>query len=411
MKIVYITAGAANMYCGSCMRDNALAGSLRDAGHDVVLVPVYTPTLTDEANHSLNRVFFGGISVYLQQKSALFRHTPKFLDKLWDSNAALRAASQRSVGVDPKFLGEMTVSMLEGEHGPIKKEFGKLCDWLATESKPDIISLPFTLLISFAEPMKRVTGSPVVCTLQGEDLFLDGLQEPWRSRSFELIRQNIPFVDAFLATSEYYAEYMTHYLGIPPAKVHVVPIGINFDGLAPAEKTHDGFRVGFFARIAPEKGLHNLIKAVEMLPGVELHAAGYNLPEHREYLAQHQAHMHYHGAPDREGKARFLQSVDVLSVPTDYVEPKGIFVLESWACGTPVVQPAHGSFPEMIRKTGGGLLTEPGNIPALAEALASLRDNAARRRELGALGLAGVKQHYSMEAMTKAALDVYHRVA
>ncbi|MFN9085375.1 MAG: glycosyltransferase family 1 protein, partial [Acidobacteriota bacterium] len=126
MKIVYITAGAANMYCGSCMRDNALAGALRAAGHDVVLTPVYTPTLTDEVNYSLNRVFFGGISVYLQQKSALFRHTPRFLDKLWDSEAALRMASQRSVGVDPRFLGEMTVSMLEGERGPIRKEFDKL---------------------------------------------------------------------------------------------------------------------------------------------------------------------------------------------------------------------------------------------------------------------------------------------
>ena len=84
------------MYCGSCMRDNALAGALRAAGHDVVLTPVYTPTLTDEVTHSLNRVFFGGISVYLQQKSALFRHTPRFLDKLWDSEAALRMASLQS---------------------------------------------------------------------------------------------------------------------------------------------------------------------------------------------------------------------------------------------------------------------------------------------------------------------------
>ncbi|MCA2970630.1 MAG: glycosyltransferase, partial [Acidobacteriaceae bacterium] len=225
MKIVYITAGAANMYCGSCMRDNALAGALREAGHDVVLTPVYTPTLTDEVNHSLNRVFFGGISVYLQQKSALFRHTPRFLDKLWDSEAALRMASQRSVGVDPKFLGEMTVSMLEGERGPIRKEFDKLTEWLATESRPDVISLPFTLLIALAEPMKRVTGTPVVCTLQGEDLFLDGLEEPWRSRSLELIRQQIRHVDAFVATSEYYAGYMTGYLGIPAEKVRVVPLG------------------------------------------------------------------------------------------------------------------------------------------------------------------------------------------
>lgn len=399
------------MYCGSCMRDNALAGALRAAGHDVVLTPVYTPTLTDEVNHSLNRVFFGGISVYLQQKSALFRHTPRFLDKLWDSEAALRIASQRSVGVDPKFLGEMTVSMLEGERGPIRKEFDKLTEWLKTESRPDVISLPFTLLIALAEPMKRVTGAPVVCTLQGEDLFLDGLAEPWRSRSMELIRQQIRHVDAFVATSEYYARYMTGYLGIPAAKVRVVPLGINFTDLGPAEKRHAGFRVGFFARIAPEKGLHHLIEAVERLEGVELHAAGYNLPEHREYLAQWEKRMIYHGSPDREGKAEFLRGMDVLSVPTEYVEPKGLFVLESWACGTPVVQPEHGAFPEMIRKTGGGLLVPPRDPGALAAAIAKLRDDAVLRRELGARGEAGVREHYSMAAMTRAALEVYHGVA
>ena len=81
MKILAITAGAANMYCGSCLRDNALAAELMAQGHDVVLVPLYTPTLTDEPNVSQEKVFFGGISVYLEQYSALFRHTPRWLDR------------------------------------------------------------------------------------------------------------------------------------------------------------------------------------------------------------------------------------------------------------------------------------------------------------------------------------------
>ena len=74
------------MYCGSCLRDNALAAELIARGHDVTLLPVYTPTLTDEPNVSAGRpVFFGGISVYLQQHFAFFRHTPWLLDRLWDS--------------------------------------------------------------------------------------------------------------------------------------------------------------------------------------------------------------------------------------------------------------------------------------------------------------------------------------
>ena len=66
-------------------RDNALARELIARGHDVTLVPVYTPTTPDEPNISRDRVLFGGISVYLQQHSAFFRRTPRFLDRLLDS--------------------------------------------------------------------------------------------------------------------------------------------------------------------------------------------------------------------------------------------------------------------------------------------------------------------------------------
>ena len=76
MRITYITAGAGGMYCGACIRDNALAAELMSQGHQVELLPLYTPTLTDEPNVSQDAVFFGGINVYLQQHFSLFRpHT------------------------------------------------------------------------------------------------------------------------------------------------------------------------------------------------------------------------------------------------------------------------------------------------------------------------------------------------
>src|ERR1051325_4324072 len=150
MKLLYITAGAAGMYCGSCLRDNALAAELMAQGHDVTLVPIYTPTLTDEDNVSQERVFFGGISVYLQQHSALFRKTPWLLDRLWDSGFALKMASRRSIPVDPRMLGELTVSMLKGEDGHQRKELRKLIHWLQSETAPDVITLPNSLLIALA---------------------------------------------------------------------------------------------------------------------------------------------------------------------------------------------------------------------------------------------------------------------
>jgi hypothetical protein len=92
MRLLYMTAGAAEMYCGSCLRDNALASALKARGHDVVLTPLYTPTTTDEKNVSEHRVLFGGVSVYLEQYLPLFRHTPAALDWIWDSTPVLRLA-------------------------------------------------------------------------------------------------------------------------------------------------------------------------------------------------------------------------------------------------------------------------------------------------------------------------------
>src|ERR1041385_5950303 len=117
MRILQLTAGAAGMYCGTCLRDNSLAAALMKQGHDVTLVPLYTPTLSDEPNVSRDKMFFGGISVYLEQHWALFRKTPWLLVRLCDSKVGLKAAAKRTIAVDPHYLGALSVSMLEVEPG------------------------------------------------------------------------------------------------------------------------------------------------------------------------------------------------------------------------------------------------------------------------------------------------------
>ncbi|MDQ3806255.1 MAG: glycosyltransferase family 4 protein [Acidobacteriota bacterium] len=424
MRILYITAGAAQMYCGSCLRDNALAAEMIRRGHDVALLPMYTPTLTDEPNVSRGRVFFGGISVYLEQHSALFRKTPRWLDRLWDSPLALKLAARRSLATSPRFLGEMTVSMLRGEDGNQRKELGKMLDWLRHEPPFDVVSLPYTLLISLARPIKEALRLPVYCTLQGEDLFLEGLPEPYRTESLRLIRGQVKDVDCFVAVSDYYARFMPGYLGIPEGKVRVVPLGINLQGFAarPPRPADKPYTVGYFARVAPEKGLHLLAEAYRLLResgrvgGARLEAAGYLGPEHEEYLRQIERRMrewglgdefHYRGALDREGKVEFLRGLDVLSVPATYDEPKGLFLLEAMACGVPVVQPRRGAFTEVVERTGGGLLVEPDDAASLADGLARLAEDRELAAGLSERGFRGVREHYSVARMADRALEVY----
>jgi glycosyltransferase involved in cell wall biosynthesis len=421
MKILYLTGGAGQMYCGSCLRDNTLATELLARGHDVILLPVYTPTRTDEPNVSNDKVFFGGISVYLEQYVPMFRKTPRWLDRLWDSNAMLNLASKRSLSTSPKMLGELTVSMLKGERGFQRKEIEKMLDWLRSETLPDVVSLPYTLLISLAKPIKEMFGRPICCTLQGEDLFLEGLQEPYRSESLELIRENIQHVDAFLAVSEYYANFMKTYLGIPQEKIHLVPLGINMNGYGKrTSRGSEPFTVGFFARVAPEKGLHVLVDAYqkmrEEVPAARLEVAGYMAPEHQKYLdecvsklrdAGLSGEFNYRGALDRDHKIEFLKSLDVLSVPATYAEPKGIFLLEAMACGVPLVQPDHGAFTEIIEKTKSGILVEPDDAWSVSQGLLKLYREPELAKELGDNGFNGVRKYYDVSRMADRAVEVY----
>jgi glycosyltransferase involved in cell wall biosynthesis len=426
MRILAFTGGAGRMYCGSCLRDNALAAELIARGHDVTLVPLYTPTRTDEANVSGERVFFGGISVYLEQHVPLLRRTPAILDRLWDAGPVIRAFSGRGVSVAPGDLGALTVSMLEGEEGFQAKEVRKLLDWLRAEPAFDIIVLPYTLLLGLAPALKRETGRPLACTLQGEDLFLEGLPEPHRSRSKELIRRHQASVDGFLAVSDYYAGFMAGYLGVPRQKIRTVPIGVNLAGLSPRESRPPGpFTVGYLARVAPEKGLDMLAEAYRRmrergLPPSRLEAAGYLAPEHRAYLGEIERKLRewgladefrYHGEVDRGGKIRFLRGLDVLSVPSPYVEPKGLYLLEALASGVAVVSPRHGAFPEILARTGGGVLFEPGDLDALARELLSLHRDPERAQELGRQGTQGVRAHYGVARMGELAVEAYAALA
>lgn len=423
MRILSLTAGAASMYCGSCMRDNALAAELIRQGHDVTLLPFYTPTLTDEANVSRQeRIFFGGISVYLEQHMPWFRRG-RLLDRVLDAPRVIKAFTSGSIAVDPKQLGALTVSTLRGSDGHQRKEIDKLIEFVTSEPAPDVINVPYTLLINLVAPLKRALQRPVVVTLQGEDLFLNALPEPYRTEALELVRSQIHHVDLFVAVSDYYARFMRDYLRIPESKMRVARLGVNVSDLSVTTRSGDGPPViGYFARVAPEKGLHNLAEAYRILrtelgmPPSRLIAAGYLPPEHKPYLEQVAAGLGaaglgdefvYRGSVDRGRKVQFFHDIDVLSVPSPYHEPKGLYLLEALACGVPAVQPTHGAFPEIIERTGGGVLARSESGRDVANAIAELWKDPARARQMGQRAAVAVRNQYTVRHMADAVLNAY----
>ena len=216
-KIIYLTAGAGGMFCGSCLHDNALSHALAIQGWDIQLVPTYTPIRTDETDHSIDQVLFGGINVYLQQKIPLLRYVPAVLDRFLDSPWLIRKVTSRAMDTDAKTLGKLAHSMLLGSKGNQRKEVAKLCKWFRL-AKPNLIIFTNLLIGGCIEDIKsdsNLPDVPILVTLQGDDVFLDSLLEPYKTKCIERIKQITESVDGFIVQSEFYRQYMSNYFRSP----------------------------------------------------------------------------------------------------------------------------------------------------------------------------------------------------
>ncbi|WP_417384821.1 glycosyltransferase family 4 protein [Gimesia sp.] len=423
LHVAIITSGGAGMFCGACMHDNTWTRAMMLQGAEATLVPTYTPIRVDEENMTGSPVFLGGINVYLNYRSKLWRKLPGFMKHWLNTPWIINLATKFGVSNDAHELGALTVTLLEGDQGAEGREIEELAQFLGSHLKPDVICLSNALLSGTIKKIREHFQGPLFCILQGDDVFLEELGEPYRSRSLELIRNNVQQVDGVLVHSDYYREFMSDYLDVPIDHIHKVLLGINLEGHdgTPADHTDEPFTIGFFARICKEKGLHNVVEAFEIFhkahPDSRLCVGGFLGKESEAYFHETTKNLpalnesyKYWGSPDtREEKIAFYKSLSVLSVPTDYHEPKGLFVLEAMANGVPVVQPAHGAFPELIEQTAGGLLVPPGDPQALADAWERLYQDREYRLQLARQGYERVRQFYSAELMATESLSFFQK--
>ena len=160
------------MYCGACLRDNALVTALRRMGHSVVMAPLYLPLTLDEEDQTAGSpVFFSGINVYLDQQSALFSSRP-----LLAASVAGRAPTARNGfrGRWPdKRRGPGRPDSLHVARGRRKPgtgvgrfnrlaSRGKTCRGLPLQRPP----------VRLARRMRAELRLPVVCTCREKTFFL-----------------------------------------------------------------------------------------------------------------------------------------------------------------------------------------------------------------------------------------------
>jgi glycosyltransferase involved in cell wall biosynthesis len=232
-------------------------------------------------------------------------------------------------------------------------------------------------------------------------------------------------INAFSSPCLDHAQTMAPLIGRSLVDITIVPPGITVEDFSPREPRNPAeFVIGYIARIATEKGAHLLLDAVRRMrdnetadtPKVKLRIAGWVSAEYEPYLAELHAKVKEWKLTDRvdfqryigrDEKVAFLRSLDAFSVPCTYGAPKGLYVLEAWACGVPCVQPEIGVFPELIAATGGGLLCEPRNVSSLRNRLEYLRDNPTEAAAMGEKGRLATFQNYTAQNMAAATLALY----
>ncbi|MCC6356505.1 MAG: glycosyltransferase family 4 protein [Verrucomicrobiae bacterium] len=423
MKIVVLSAGTGSYYCGSCLRDNALVKELRAMGHDAVMLPLYLPPKLDKQDMSRGRpIFFGGVNVALQQAIPALRKVPAWLDAPLNWRPVLGLASMVAGLTRAKGHGPMAVSMLKGEEGRQAKEVDRLVDWLERREQPEVVLLSNSMLVGAARPLRERLGAAVVCSMQGEDGFIDGLEASSSQEAWALIGRQAAHVHKFVAVSQYCAAVMRRRAGLPESKVCVVRNGIDLEGYDRLRPPVADAAIGYLARMCREKGLETLVDAfVEMkrtdrIPGLRLRVAGAMTHGDRRFVAAMKGRLAARGLagsvdflpnPDHRRKQDFLRSLMVFSVPATCGEAFGLYVLEALATGVPVVQPRDGPFPEILEATGGGLLVEPGNAKALAQGLEEILIDPRKGRMLGQRGREAVFREFSSRQMAEGMLAVF----
>ena len=424
MKIVHIVPGfGGTFYCGNCLRDSAVVASLKAAGHDAVILPVYLPlVMNGEVVPDGPPVFYGAVSIYIRQMFPALRNMPGWLHRLLNSGPVLRFAVKKAGSTRANGLEALTESMLLGEDGYQREDLKEVVYYLKHHEKPDVVHFSNALLLGMAGMIRREVGVPVVCSLQDEDVWIDVMEPAVSRKIWDLMARRAAETDGLIAVSDWFATEMKNKMQLKEGLVRTVSFGIDTASYRFRTPALQNRTIGYLSRLCEENGLGILVDAFILLKkqpefsDLKLRLTGGHTGEDVAFIRDQKKKLKKNGLlDDVEIIAEFgmpelhdfFDGLSLMSVPVLKGEAFGLYQLEAMASGIPMVQPALGAFPEIIGKTGGGVVYEPNDPETLAKAISGVLNDTEKLVALGKAGRKGVEEFYDCQKVTRQLTDFY----
>ena len=348
------------------------------AGHDVVVLTLHHPDVPD--------------------------------DSVVDGVRVLRARSDLPWLPDDNFLAKMSSA-----NHKIVQLTTALDGW-----RPDLVHAHDWLVAWAGDDLRALWDVPFLATIHATEKGRNGGSvPPGQPAGIHSTEWWLTFqANSVITCSEFMRREVVSAFDLPPAKVHMVPNGVDASLWEPPSpppvRGADGPLVVSWGRVQYEKGFQTLVAALPLLRfrhprlRVVIAGRGTHLGE-LEALAQRLGVDHmvrFPGFVPDDDLRRLLHTCSAAVIPSLY-EPFGIVALEALAAGAPLVASAAGGLVEVLDGTGAGLLFPPGDVDSLARALERMLGEPDVVAASHAAGQHLVHDVYSWDAVATATLPHY----
>ena len=311
----------------------------------------------------------------------------------------------------------------EQSSGDFERDIDVMVETIAAEHARapfDIIHAQYGYPTGWASLLAgRRLGLPVVVSIQGGDgHWVGSCCETHRRAMVEVLNHS----NALLIGGDSFIEEVTERLGTRRDRFVVVPGAVDTARFRPADENRvgeaaDPVRFLYHGRVDRRKGALDFLDALGILRDRGLpfrgivSGIGPDVDPCRERAAELRLgeRVAFTGYADYEAVPALYRAADVFASPT-YMEGFSNTILEAMGSGLPVVSCRAVGVVDCLRDGENGIMTEPGDVAAHADALAAMISDSGLRQRLARAGLAECRQVYSWTAVGARIMDVYARV-